>query len=590
MEAQMRTRYYVVNKNDEPARSMDDNNNDGPTKTILPMLGLTLNGTKNNKNKGITSDLKHADDGEIYLADSEPGFLFDDWERRKHAALIGFELTIPAVISHDDDDDDVVETSGTNNKKKKKDVPTDTDDSGDDQADNSSDQSNDNNNKKKTTGTSTRRVPSNTRRAALMRQSSKRPNNATPMTTTTTNTDTTSTTLGGGRSSLLKSESRRNMSSKPSSELSRSTSSESASTDRRTLSNNTKSRRNSEDNNNAVITTKNSQKSAVTSTTTSNNSTTTSKSVDNPETLLYDLLNNIDPLKSNGRNSKLDEEKIIELLEKYPKIVTKKYDFYNIYTSGDTVYPLHMLCCFGASLVTIKLCYKLYAEAIDYISNNREMTCLHYAVLYTRSSLDVIQFIIKKDPISILSLTKKQQTPLHIACNSSPNIKTYNPQVIMLLTELLPTKDNLLEVDKHGRTPLHIACGLDEPCLEVIEDLTEVNNNACIIQCYDYHSTPLHLACSNRYVYNENHKIVNIIKDIIRSNPSAVKMKDINGQLPISVAVTNKACYKICKMLIKKYPICLEMTVDNKGMTLYELGKKRQLDKDTIELLNPYED
>jgi Ankyrin repeats (3 copies)/Ankyrin repeat len=564
MESQMKTRYYVVNKAEQATHDSDGGPGKHTMSTTLPMLGLSLNSNTKSNHK-ISSDLKHADDGEIYLADNAPDFLFDDWERRKNAALIGFELTIPSVASDDNDDKHNNKETSTTSKinRKKKELPTDSGDSSED--------------KKNTSGTTTsttRRVASN-RRAALMRQSSKRPSSTTTATTIVNinNTDTsaaaaaTSTTTSSGvQQYLIKSESKRKISTRPN-ELTRSVSS-TESTERKI----SKSRQSSSKDDNAIP--KNSQRGGSSST-----------KKEDPEIVLYDLLNNLDPLR---QRHKIDEEKVIELIEKYPKICSKKYDFFNIYTSGDTTYPLHMLCCFGASLATIKLCYKIYAEAIDYISATREMTCLHYAVLYTRASLDVIQFLMKKDPGAISAVSKKHQTPLHIACSCSPTIKTYNPDVILLLTEL-SSKEVLMKVDKHGRTPLHIACGLEDPCLEVIEDLTEVNSEACTIQCYDFHSTPLHLACSNRHVNDENHCIVNIIKDLIRSNPNAVKMKDVNGQLPIYVAVTNKSCFKICKMLIKKYPECLEIT-DNKGMTLYELGKKRQLDSTTIELLNPYED
>lgn len=550
-----KTRYYVVNK-------AGDGNNDGPMSSF-PII--------NNRTTDYRND---DDDDEDLFRRREPDHISDDIERRKNAALIGFELTIPSMqsssqldmteSSYDSGEENITEKNVTAGA-----VATATTGT--------------------TTAGTTRRVGTN-RRAALRQGGMKKPtsnnnNNNTSNNNSSTVANNNNSSNGDAsntpaRPTLIKSESRRGLMRSESKRGFRSLSSESI--DRRGAPSIQRSRSTSStqqhlDHNTSLL--KTSQRVGS-----SNNANT--NTTKDPETQLYELLNNVDPLKS--RQKILDEEKIVELMEKYPKICSKKFEFYNIYTSGDTTYPLHMLCCYGLSLSAIKLCYKLYAEAIDYISATREMTCLHYAVLYTRAPIEVVQFIMKKDPAAISAFTKKQLTPLHIACSCSPNIKSYNPKVIMILTELA-NKEVLCEVDRHGRTPLHIACGLEDPCLEVIEDLTEVNPDACVIPCYAFQSTPLHLACANRYVCDENHAIVEVIRDLLSSNPAAVKMKDINGQLPITVAVTNKACYKVCKMLIKKYPECLEMT-DSKGMTLYELGRKRQLDEPTIDLLNPYDD
>lgn len=309
------------------------------------------------------------------------------------------------------------------------------------------------------------------------------------------------------------------------------------------------------------------------------------KGSDSKETSVADTFFRIIDLNPSKYRQKIDEDLFVECIEKYPYLCSQKYEFSGF--DNERLYPLHVICAMGASLHTVKVCYKIYAEAIDYVSSEKGMTCLHFAAWYTRAPLDVIQFLVKKEPDAVQAVTKKQRTPLHLACMCPPSFKSYNPQVVMILTEI-GGPGLCLQVDKHGRTPLHVACGIDEPSLEIVEDLTDVNPDACLVQCFDYQSTPLHLACSNPNVQDEDSKIVDVIKDLIRSNPDAVRLKDKDGQLPIFVAVTNRACLKVLKMLVRKYSDCLEVMWN--GITLHELAKKLKLDAETVSFLDPYED
>lgn len=308
--------------------------------------------------------------------------------------------------------------------------------------------------------------------------------------------------------------------------------------------------------------------------------------------VLYELLNELEPTDT---SKAFNEDLLVELITKNPKLCSNIYPFGT--AGGDTMYPLHRVCALGLSLATVKQCYKMYNQAIDAMSGIKGLSCLHYAVLYTSSSLDVIQFLIRKmaggngdDPETRVPLTlqtKKMQTPMHLACMCPSTFEKYNHQVVMLLTELSP-KAVCLQVDMHGRTPLHIACGIINPCLEVIEDLTEVCPAACLVQCTEYKATPLHLICSNPNISDENNTIVSdVIKDLLRSNSDATKLLDVNGHIPVAVAIENNACLKNIKLLVKKYPECVEMTDARTGLNLQGLAIKHELAPETIQYLRP---
>lgn len=528
--------------------------------------------------KEVQSELKHSfaggdDDAKLAADNLESESLFDDYERNR-VELVGIDITVPvksnkSSSSNNSKRGDAASTTtkSTNNEVKS------TDHSGCDLLDDSSINSKN----------GTRR----NRRSLLRQVTSKRRMSD----KTTGSPDAPAANAKTIPSLLLKSESKRRMHVRR----------ESSSTSLRGRSTSSPSTSNTE----SILSIKSSNQ-----TTSSNHSGGGSgrrkqqkpNSDSSNESLLLKLFN-IDPTK---HRQKVDEEAFLELIDKDPQLCFKKFEFNSTLlgvtangTSGDLVYPLHIICALGASLSTVKQCYKVNTDAMEYRSTSKGMTCLHYAVLYTRAPLDVIMFIMKKDPHAIRTATsRKKQTPLHLACMCPTSYKVYNPEVILLLTEI-GQETVCMEVDRHGRTPLHIACGQDEPCLEVVEDLTEVNAAACIKQCYDYESTPLHLACANVNVNDESNVIVDVIKDLIRSKPDSVRIRDKDGQLPIYVAVTNNACLKICKMLVKKYPECLEVltksaeqdgTSSKDGITLHELAKQRKLDQCITDFLNPYED
>lgn len=156
--------------------------------------------------------------------------------------------------------------------------------------------------------------------------------------------------------------------------------------------------------------------------------------------------------------------------------------------------------------------------------------------------------------------------------------------------------------------------------ISVVEDLTEVCPEACIIQSEDL-STPLHLAIQNM-VSN-----IEVIKDLLRTNKMACQIKDDQERYPFHIAYDNlidyikssasgasasyteilasanqdnnsnneleHIIYNIIQCLVPKYPDVLEMTYRD-GLTPYQYIKtipnySSILPNHMIEYLNPYE-
>jgi Ankyrin repeat len=255
----------------------------------------------------------------------------------------------------------------------------------------------------------------------------------------------------------------------------------------------------------------------------------------------------------------------------------------------DWLHPLHMACCVGVSVATFKRMYKLHPGALEYTTEDNGYSVLHCACMYTRAPLRVVNQLIKLDESLLeLACTAMNYTPLHLACSFSPSNDCYNSDFILLLTEKNKVPASMLDID--GKTPLHLACMVDLPCLAVVEDLTIVYPEACVVKSKDTGATPLHYACSNRDVHDKDSEAVDIIKELIRTDPSALRVKNKKGQIPIFCAVASGACVTVLKAIVKKYPESLTET-NKRGQTPHKYAKyMKTLGKDAIEFLYPYEE
>lgn len=322
---------------------------------------------------------------------------------------------------------------------------------------------------------------------------------------------------------------------------------------------------------------------------------------------------NINPIKE---KLNLEEDSFLELICDNRELCNNYYQFDAF--PNDWLPPLHMACCLGFSHPIIKKIYKYYPTAIHYVSDHSGMNVLHYASMYTRSSLKVMNYLIKQYNKSsnnknddnnnkgntIKAWTEAidneyHRTPLHMACSCLPSYTFFNSDIILLLTEI--NDRCIMIIDKYGYTPLHLACLVDCPNETIIDDLITVNSDACMISDKTKtKSIPLHYILSSSYVTNPYNEFIDIVKDLVKANPTSLKViRHASGgytlnYLPIYMAIDHNADIKILKLLIKYWPDCLFET-DNKkknGITPYQYAKDRKniTNQHILELLNPYEE
>lgn len=125
---------------------------------------------------------------------------------------------------------------------------------------------------------------------------------------------------------------------------------------------------------------------------------------DDAKSEFFDLLN-LDPWANDVR---LNDERLLEILEEHPKLCKKKYKLEGF---NGKVHPLSVLCSLGASPAVVKKCYKAYPDALK--DTDDVGSALNYACSY-RASLEVVQFITKKAPRSLKEVNIFERLPLHM--------------------------------------------------------------------------------------------------------------------------------------------------------------------------------
>lgn len=325
-----------------------------------------------------------------------------------------------------------------------------------------------------------------------------------------------------------------------------------------------------------------------------------------PIMTFFGLLN----LKPNSKKGRmLDEHQVLQFIVDYPDFCSDVFRFEAFHK--DLIHPFHMLCALGAKPALLKACFKSCEAALFHDESNIGSP-IHYAV-NCRSSFETIRWLVKKDIDSLQIQNSKGQTPLHLAILSKA--KT---EAVAFLTDRCGAA--ALQVDNNGMTPLHLACTVENPVLEVIEDLTEVCPEAGEILSKDGVETPLLIAIRRRAT-------TAILKDLIISHPKVASIPDIKGLLPLHRALENEAAFEVIrdlirahpegvrtwdnkesknlpvhtavrigctafdvyKLLARKYPEGLEME-NTAGHTPHSYAAFKGLDTNIVEFLNPFEE
>jgi ankyrin repeat protein len=352
----------------------------------------------------------------------------------------------------------------------------------------------------------------------------------------------------------------------------------------------------------------------------------------------------------------VDEDTCLRHLRESPDQIRRKYlvlaprggKVDDNLTTKDTaaaeeyVYPLHMLCALGAPVACVRACYKAFPEAIqlrtDLLGGPLHFCCAFAAAAAASGAtgagsditnnntaqatalVEVARFLVKKDPGAILAENKRGQTPLHFAA------ATRCAPLVVFLTAREPRAASVLDRGMMC-TPLHVACTrLDEPCLEIIEDLTEVhpeagttrasdgswplwnaldkkadcpnidavlkdlivsNPGAASMQHKTTGETPLHKALRLKHYY----RLPAVLKDLIRASPSEALLLPENerGNIPLHVSVECGALLDVIQWLVYRNPAAVDVR-NSAGEIPHELAQRLNREEEIIQFLNPFEE
>jgi len=169
-------------------------------------------------------------------------------------------------------------------------------------------------------------------------------------------------------------------------------------------------------------------------------------------------------------------------------------------------------------------------------------TPLHYICRFMPNSVDIIKYLIKKDPDSVYKLDYFKRQPIHIACDSGAEEGT-----ILMLVEADKKKETIQQKTKFlHRLPIHIACNKDAKFGVIEQLLLHADKSKELVlepsKCDRY---PLHLALRNRLVPYE------IIK-LLLDDDGKVLENECEGMIPLHIACWNNSRDEIVSLLLEK--------------------------------------
>jgi ankyrin repeat protein len=276
-------------------------------------------------------------------------------------------------------------------------------------------------------------------------------------------------------------------------------------------------------------------------------------------------------------------KKVSTLIKDYPRLCQATYQF--IGHDENEIYPLHFLCSVNAPVSTIRLCYRANEGAMR--CNNSDIgTPLHYACFYD-TSIDLIQYLIMKEPKSLARVNIDGRTPFLLTCLNS-NVNT-NLDIVSVVGML---SINTSRSDRFGNKPLHLVCSNVKPTIELIELIASVTKDVNAFAMNRSGQTPLHLAVA--YPKADLTTVKTLIK--MQIDTAAQFTTDKKGQTPLHVAV---GCYgslhdkkshaydkNIIYYLARKYPQTLHIQ-DLVGNTPMDIAQQLNLGSRIIKALTP---
>jgi ankyrin repeat protein len=226
--------------------------------------------------------------------------------------------------------------------------------------------------------------------------------------------------------------------------------------------------------------------------------------------------------------------------------------------------PLHILCRYSyrrqvLDVEAVRLLVDLYPENLrDVDVNNDGRIPFHEACLVaTRESMPAMRYMIERFPESIMTLTDKGETGLHIALG---NTRFYGEEVIdtvpivELFAEVSPEAFNVA-CTVYGFIPLHVACmSYADDQYDLVRNLVEAFPEG-LNRLDNYGRTPLHVLCMHTCGVND---LVKTIEYMLSKNPELLRLSDNAGHTPLHLAVKGRADDEFIRHLAYKCPEVME--------------------------------
>ena len=207
-----------------------------------------------------------------------------------------------------------------------------------------------------------------------------------------------------------------------------------------------------------------------------------------------------------------------------------------------------------------------------------------YAALALGASADVVELLCDACPASLMDRSACGWTALHTACAHGASL-----EVVQLLTHKCPSA--LAERDIKKQTPLHAACESVRADPSVIEYLVRMRpeslrETACSSGVYG--QLPLHIACGFAAPFES-------VKLILQSHPSAARKADMDGRIPLHLAVCHylhkvqnlhtsvfdrvlpEDSLGVVRLLLEEHPLAVKTKGGRKWGTPLELASNKRI-------------
>mmetsp|Transcript_20523 Transcript_20523/g.29770 ORF Transcript_20523/g.29770 Transcript_20523/m.29770 type:complete len:551 (+) Transcript_20523:78-1730(+) len=261
---------------------------------------------------------------------------------------------------------------------------------------------------------------------------------------------------------------------------------------------------------------------------------------------LFQLLD-IDPYSDKKACEKFDDEAVVALLKRKPRLAAAKYQF-RYGSKTRCVFPLQHALHHGASIHIVEALYEAFPIALAEINVTTVLHCL-----CTKTSAEVGVFVINSLPDFAFDAWVKDSdddTPLHFAFHHNAPV-----EVLSKLLEFWP--EDVWAQNTHGVTPLHMALATWDVSLENVSLLLEQYPDAAKEKDNE-DKTPMHWACLRGFNGSTEH-----VSKLLDCYPDALGEKDHCGMTPLHCACHFGTCVRFANfkaslenlsLLLKRYP------------------------------------